>query len=241
MSLSLCSTTLHNKTSFGANLLISMRTTVVGLSALPLCCVDLSTCSQTTFCPILVNFPVRLLCLFSSCFLALMTKPVSVLCVCVNSPLHTPVLLGYADWHAEPAPLHCPFLLIGATLACMEIPSRDPWLTPDRVRWAWECARPQTGTHTHATARSLSLPRTLTHIRRQLLPLTGGRRPLSLCTERREEADSMPRSFLVKKHQSGSKKANYGGLKSETEGKTWNNCNAHRRKSNEVLQYKFEK
>ncbi|KAM7385021.1 hypothetical protein PAMP_001120 [Pampus punctatissimus] len=82
----------------------------------------------------------------------------------------------------------------------------DPWHTPDRVQSAGECARPQADLHT--PTRSLSLP------------LTGCGSP---SLNSREEGDNMPRSFLVKKHQS-CKKANYGRVNSNTEEAS---CSTH--------------
>lgn len=133
-------------------------------------------------------------------------------CCCASiDTIHTPVLLGCADWHTAPAPCTCPFIVIGSTLVCVEIPPRDPWLTLDRLQ-SVECARPQ---EDRFTAAARSLP----HHRRQLLPSTGGRRPPSPLTDSSEESDNMPRSFLVKTHQS-SKKPNCGGLRTQTEGKS---------------------
>lgn len=95
---------------------------------------------------------------------------------------------GYADWHTEPAPCTCPFFVIGSTLVSMEIPPRDPWLTPDHRYPAEECARPQADRrsavgrsesvnrqletrphHTDSTCRGLSWWRNITVVRKQTM------------------------------------------------------------------------
>lgn len=107
-----------------------------------------------------------------------------------------------------PAPRTCPVVVIGSTLLSMEIPPRDPNLTPDHRPSAEELAR------LHADRRSAVWvqhepldPSHLCHtVNRRL------RSPV------RQSNSNMPRSFLVKNHHN-SRKWKHGKLKPKNEGK----------------------